>query len=71
MTKLGKCLALYRVSIGYSLRDMADEMDISHATLKRIEDGNAPRADTLISLWIWLCEEEKNGRQLLPSNESR
>jgi transcriptional regulator with XRE-family HTH domain len=51
-------LALYRVSSGTGLRQMAADIGVSAATLSRIERGYAMDAVTLIVLWKWLLDAE-------------
>lgn len=58
-TRLGEMLRLYRTVRGYSLRDLAPEIGIGHATLMRIETGQAFDAETLLKLWTWLVTDEK------------
>jgi transcriptional regulator with XRE-family HTH domain len=52
--RLGTMLALYRTSRDISLRDMARESGLSHATLSRIERGYALDALTMIDVWVYL-----------------
>jgi transcriptional regulator with XRE-family HTH domain len=49
-------LRLYRTVRQQSLRDLARESGIGHATLMRIEHGQAFNADTLLKLWVWLLK---------------
>lgn len=58
-TRLGKMFRLYRTVRGFSLRDVAPEIGIGHATLMRIETGQAFDAETLLKLWTWLLADEK------------
>lgn len=53
-TRLGEMLRLYRTVRGWSLREIAPDIGISHATLMRIETGQAFDADTLLKLWAWM-----------------
>ncbi len=53
-THLGKMLRLYRMVRNLTLRDMAPQVGISHATLMRIETGQAIDAETLLKLWTWM-----------------
>ena len=55
-TRLGEMLRLYRTVRQQSLRDLARESGIGHATLMRIEHGQAFNADTLLKLWVWLLK---------------
>lgn len=57
-TRLGEMFRLYRTVRALSLRDIAPEIGISHATLMRIETGQAFDADTLLKLWNWLLVSE-------------
>lgn len=58
-TRLGEMFRLYRTVRGFSLRDVAPEIGIGHATLMRIETGQAFDAETLLKLWTWLLADEK------------
>jgi len=58
-TRLGEMLRLYRTVRGQSLRDIAPQIDIGHATLMRIETGQAFDAETLLKLWAWMLEKER------------
>jgi len=51
-------LALYRVSSGAGLREMAADIGVSAATLSRIERGYAMDATSLLVLWQWLLQDE-------------
>jgi transcriptional regulator with XRE-family HTH domain len=56
-SRLGEMLRLYRTMHQRTLREVAKECGISHATLMRIEHGQAFDAQTLLALWRWLLEE--------------
>ncbi len=56
--RLGEMLRLYRTVRGQSLREIAPQIGIGHATLMRIETGQAFDADTLLKLWTWMLAEE-------------
>jgi transcriptional regulator with XRE-family HTH domain len=58
-TRLGEMFRLYRTVRGLSLRDIAPKIGIGHATLMRIETGQAFDADTLLKLWAWMLTEDK------------
>jgi transcriptional regulator with XRE-family HTH domain len=57
-TRLGGMFWFYRTVRGLSLRDLAPQIGIGHATLMRIEQGQAFDADTLLKLWAWLLAED-------------
>ena len=57
-TRLGEMLRLYRTVRGKSLREIAPQIGIGHATLLRIETGQAIDAATLLKLWTWLLKPE-------------
>ncbi len=57
-TRLGDMLRLYRTVRGRSLREIAPQIGIGHATLMRIETGQALDAETLLKLWAWLLQAE-------------
>ncbi len=57
-TRLGEMLRLYRAVKGASLRDIAPAIGIGHATLMRIETGQAIDADTLLKVWAWMLASE-------------
>lgn len=57
-TRLGEMFRLYRTVRGHSLRDIAPVIGISHATLMRIETGQAFDADTLLKLWNWMLKND-------------
>jgi len=52
-------LRLYRTVRGFSLRDLAPQIGIGHATLMRIETGRAIDAETLLKLWAWLLQADE------------
>lgn len=58
-TRFGEMLRLYRTVRQLSLRDVAPAIGIGHATLMRIETGEAFDADTLLKLWTWLLGADK------------
>lgn len=58
-TRLGEMFRLYRTVRGLSLRDVAPNIGIGHATLMRIETGQSFDADTLLKLWAWMLTEDK------------
>lgn len=58
-TRLGEMLRLYRTVRGFSLRDIAPEIGIGHATLMRIEAGQSFDVPTLLKLWAWLLSDDK------------
>jgi cytoskeletal protein RodZ len=49
---------LYRMVRGLSLRDVAPQIGIGHATLMRIETGQAFDAETLLKVWTWMLAPE-------------
>lgn len=55
-TRLGEMFRLYRTVRGLSLRDIAPDIGIGHATLMRIETGQAFDAETLLKLWNWMLK---------------
>lgn len=57
-TRLGEMFRLYRTVRGLSLRDVAPDIGIGHATLMRIETGQAFDADTMLKLWVWMLAAE-------------
>ena len=59
LTRLGEMLRLYRTVRGFSLRDLAPQIGIGHATLMRIETGRAIDAETLLKLWAWLLQADE------------
>lgn len=54
MTRLGEMLRVHRTLQNRSLREVAPEIGIGHATLSRIESGKPIDAETLLKLWAWL-----------------
>jgi transcriptional regulator with XRE-family HTH domain len=58
-TRLGEMLRWYRIARRLSLRDVAPQIGIGHATLMRIETGQAFDVDTLLKLWTWLLAADK------------
>lgn len=58
-TRLGAMLRLYRTVGGQTLREVAPQIGIGHATLMRIEQGKAMDVDTLLRLWAWLLAKER------------
>ena len=53
---LGEMLRLYRVTRRLTLRQLAPEIGIGHATLMRIESGKAFDANTMLKLWMWMLQ---------------
>jgi transcriptional regulator with XRE-family HTH domain len=47
---------IYRTMRMLSLRDLSAETKIGHATLMRIEHGQAFDVETFLKLWKWLSE---------------
>ena len=56
--RLGEMFRLYRTVRGLSLREVAPQIGIGHATLLRIETGRSFEADTLLKLWTWMLAPE-------------
>lgn len=53
--ELGRAIRRKREEMGLSLRDVADETDVSASTLSRIENGTGkPDADNIARLTAWL-----------------
>ena len=53
--ELGRAVRRRREELGLSLRDVADETDVSASTLSRIENGTGkPDADNIARLTAWL-----------------
>lgn len=50
-------LRLYRTVSERTLRDLAPEIGIGHATLMRIEAGEAFDVPTFLKLWAWMQGE--------------
>jgi transcriptional regulator with XRE-family HTH domain len=57
--RLGKVLADHRYATRVGVREIADEIGISAATLSRIENGGECEARILIKILTWLFSEEK------------
>lgn len=57
-TRLGEMFRLYRTVRNVSLREVASQIGISHATLLRIEKGQTFDAQTLLKLWAWMLSED-------------
>ena len=53
-TRLGEMIRLYRTVRGVTLRALARDIGIGHATLARIEHGYPFDADTLLKLLHWM-----------------
>ncbi len=53
-THLGAMLRLYRTVQNRTMRELAPELGLSHATLMRIEAGQSFDAETLLKIWAWL-----------------
>jgi transcriptional regulator with XRE-family HTH domain len=70
--ELGRAIRRKREQLGLSLRDVADETDVSASTLSRIENGTGkPDADNIARLTAWLdvpMERILRGRN--PQSES-
>jgi transcriptional regulator with XRE-family HTH domain len=52
-------LRLYRTVRGLTLREVAPQIGIGHATLMRIEAGQEFDSDTFLKLWTWMRAEDK------------
>lgn len=59
-TRLGEMLRLARTVRGLTLREVAPVIGIGHATLMRIEMGQAFDAATALKLWVYLLGEERH-----------
>ena len=57
-TRFGEMFRLYRTVRNLSLRELAPQIGIGHATLMRIETGQTFDADTLLKLWTWMLGAE-------------
>jgi transcriptional regulator with XRE-family HTH domain len=70
--ELGRAIRRKREQLGLSLRDVANETDVSASTLSRIENGTGkPDADNIARLTAWLdvpMERILRGRN--PQSES-
>ena len=55
-TPLGEMLLLYRTVHRQTLRDLAPEIGIGHATLMRIETGKQCDVPTFLKLIAWLTK---------------
>ena len=66
--ELGRAIRRKREEQGLSLRDVADETNVSASTLSRIENGTGkPDADNIARLTAWLnvpVERIMSGRQM-------
>lgn len=62
-TNLGEMFRLYRTVRGLSLRDVAPVIGVGHATLMRIETGQAFDADTLLKLWAWMLSAKSPDKE--------
>ena len=66
-SELGRAIKRRREELGMSLRDVADETQVSASTLSRIENGTGkPDADNIARLTQWLnvpVERIMGGRQ--------
>ena len=60
--RLGKMLELYRKVAEVSQRDVAAAMDVSPASLCRIEQGKACDMRTLGKILQWLLSDEEADR---------
>lgn len=61
-TRLGNMLRLWRTVNNWTLRDVAPGIGIGHATLMRIEAGEAFDAATMLKLWTWLLTAPDEGK---------
>jgi transcriptional regulator with XRE-family HTH domain len=52
--RIGQIVKAYRTHKERTLREVADEIDISHGTLARIENGENVDGATLWKLMVWL-----------------
>lgn len=52
--RLAELIRLYRKWNEWTLRDVADEIGISAATLMRMEAGRVPDGETLAKVLVWL-----------------
>ena len=60
--RLSSVLKKYRAMSEKSVRDMAQEIGISFATLSRIERGEGMDGTTLSKILTWLMEESEIGK---------
>lgn len=56
--RIGRLLVLWRATQLEGIRETANSIGISAATLSRIERGHAMNADTLLKVWAWLNGEQ-------------
>ncbi len=54
MTRLGEMLRLWREANRYGVRETAKMIGISHATLSRVERGEAMDGATLYKIIVWM-----------------
>ena len=57
-TRLGELLRIYRTLRNLTVRDVAADIGIGHATLSRIERGEAFDVPTMLKLWAWLLHAD-------------
>lgn len=56
---LGRLFAALRYAERKTLRDMAEELEVTPATIMRLELGHVPDGQTTKKLLIWLFEEHE------------
>lgn len=57
--RLGNVIRKWRIVEEESLRDIAKQMGMPHATLDRVEKGEACNSDTLAKILLWLIGKAK------------
>lgn len=64
--RLGQIIADYRWANRMGVRELAKEIDVSHATLNRFERGETCDSDTFTKILIWLTAPGDERRRKEP-----
>jgi DNA-binding XRE family transcriptional regulator len=60
ITNLGRVIFMCRSILGLSVREMAEEIGLSHATVSRIENGHQVDAETLMKIMNWFVSKSED-----------
>lgn len=63
--RLGEVIRLWRKMSDLGIREVAQEIGISHGTLSRVERGEPMEGSTLAKVLVWLTTDRKQPKEKL------